>query len=113
MTDSKGRHARGWLFFDAECEFCAGIATWLMGPMKRLGLAVAPLQGPRVGSLLGLSQEELLRAICFVGTNGRRYIGVSPLLAAARRLWRAVRLRWVGRCPRQMSAVYGGHLSDC
>jgi len=41
MTDRKGRHARGWLFFDAECEFCAGIATWLMGPMKRRGLGVA------------------------------------------------------------------------
>ena len=22
FTDSKGRHARGWLFFDADCAFC-------------------------------------------------------------------------------------------
>jgi len=87
MTDSKGRHARGWLFFDAECEFCSGIATWLMGPMKRRGLAVAPLQDPRVGSLLGLSQGELLRAICFVRTNGSRHMGVSAVLAVARELW--------------------------
>ena len=72
MTDSKGRHARGWLFFDAECDFCAGIANSLMGPMKRRGLAVAHLQDPRVGSLLGLSQEERLRAICFVRSNDSR-----------------------------------------
>jgi len=26
MTDRKGQHARGWLFFDAECEFCTAIA---------------------------------------------------------------------------------------
>ncbi len=24
-TDGKGRHARGWLFFDAECKFCTRI----------------------------------------------------------------------------------------
>ena len=28
-TDGKGRHARGWLFFDAECKFCTRIARWL------------------------------------------------------------------------------------
>jgi len=31
MTDRKGRHARSWLFFDAECEFCTRTAGWL-GP---------------------------------------------------------------------------------
>src|SRR5260370_38854091 len=97
MTDRKGRHARGWLFFDAECEFCAGIATWLMGPMKRRGLAVAPLQDPRVGSLLGLSQEEILRAICFGGTNGSRYIGVSAVLAVGREMWGGRAAWWIAR----------------
>ncbi len=28
-TDGKGRHARGWLFFDAECKFCTRIARLL------------------------------------------------------------------------------------
>jgi len=51
MTDSKGRHARGWLFFDAECKFCTGIAMWLAAPMNRRRLAVAALQDPRVGAL--------------------------------------------------------------
>src|SRR5260370_39523254 len=109
MTDSKGRHARGWFFFDAECEFCAGIATWLMGRMRRRGLAVAPLQDPRVGSLLGLSQEELLRAICFVRTDGRRYIGVSAVLAVAREVWWAWPLLWIARVPGMMSVMQGGY----
>ena len=26
-TDGKGRHAKGWLFFDADCAFCTRIAT--------------------------------------------------------------------------------------
>ena len=109
MTDSKGRHARGWLFFDAECDFCVGIANWLMGPMKRRGLAVAPLQDPRVGSLLGLSQEELLRAICFVRTDGSRYIGVSAVLAVARELWWAWPLMWIARFPGMMSVMQAGY----
>ena len=50
MTDSKSRHARGWLFFDAECEFCTRIAMRLVTPMHRRGMAVAPLQDPRVGA---------------------------------------------------------------
>src|SRR5258707_9556845 len=109
MTDSKGRHARGWLFFDAECKFCSGIATCLMGPMKRRGLAVAPLQDPRVGSLLGLSQEELVRAICFVQSNGSRYLGVSAVLAVARELWWAWPLMWIGRVPGMMAVMHPGY----
>jgi hypothetical protein len=52
-----------------------------------------------VGSLLGLSQEELLRAICFVGTDGSRYIGVSAVLAVTRELWWAWPLMWIARFP--------------
>jgi predicted DCC family thiol-disulfide oxidoreductase YuxK len=109
MTDSKGRHARGWLFFDAECEFCTGIARWLTGPMKRRGLAVAPLQDPRVGSLLGLSPEELLRAIRFVLTDGTRYAGADAVLAVAGELWWARPLVWVAKVPGVMSVMRAGY----
>ncbi len=60
-TDGKGRHARGWLFFDAECRFCTLIARWLAPILEKRGMALAPLQDPRVGALLGLSREELMR----------------------------------------------------
>ena len=109
MTDSKGRHARGWLFYDAECAFCAGIAKWLMGPMKRRGLALAPLQDPRVGTLLGLSPEELLLAIRFVLADGSQYMGAAAVLALARELWWARPLVWVGRIPGMMAAMHTGY----
>jgi len=99
ITDGKGRHARGWLFYDADCEFCTSIATWLRGPMGRRGLAIAPLQDPRVGSLLGLSGAELLQAIRFVHTDGRRYVGSEAVLALAQELWWARPLVWVTRFP--------------
>ena len=101
MTDGKGRHARGWLFFDAECEFCTHIAAWMEAPMRRRGLAVAALQDPRVGALLGLSPQDLLRAIRYVSTAGTQYSGADALVALAREFWWARPLIW-------MSQIRGG-----
>lgn len=109
MTDSKGRHARGWLFFDADCEFCTRIAMWWTGPMQRRGLAVAPLQDRRVASLLGLSPEELLRAIRFVRADGSQYLGADAVLAVARELWWARPLLWVAKLPGMMRVVREGY----
>jgi predicted DCC family thiol-disulfide oxidoreductase YuxK len=109
MTDSKGRHARGWLFFDAECQFCSRIAVWLATPMRRRGLATAPLQDRRVGALLGLSREELLRAIRFLLTDGSQYQGADALLAVARELWWARPLVWLSRVPGMMPTMRAGY----
>jgi predicted DCC family thiol-disulfide oxidoreductase YuxK len=109
MTDSKGRHAQGWLFFDAQCEFCAAIARRLAGPMKRRGLAIAPLQDPRVGSLLGLSPEELLRAIRFVRADGNHRVGADAVLAVAQEFWWARPLVWVAKLPGMAPLMRAGY----
>jgi len=82
-TDSKGRHAKGWLFFDADCGFCTRIACWLAPVLSHRGFALAPLQDPRVGALLGLSQDELLRELRFLRSDGRLYGGADAVLAVA------------------------------
>jgi predicted DCC family thiol-disulfide oxidoreductase YuxK len=109
MTDGKGRHARGWLFFDAECEFCTRTAKLLMGPMDRRGLAVAPLQDPRVGALLGLPEKDLLSAIRFVFEDGSQYAGADAVLAVVRELWWARPLLWVAKIPGMMPAMRAGY----
>jgi predicted DCC family thiol-disulfide oxidoreductase YuxK len=109
MTDSKGRHARGWLFFDAECKFCTGIAMWLVAPMHRRGLAVAPLQDPRVGALLGLSREELLSAIWFVSEDGTQYSGADAVLAVAHEFSWAHPLLWASRVPGMITVMRAGY----
>lgn len=103
MTDSKGRHARGWLFFDAECEFCTRTAMWLIPAMKRRGMAVAPLQDPRVGALLGLSHEELRRTIRLVQADGTQHQGADAVFAVALELeWP---LRWMLKAPGMLPAA--------
>jgi predicted DCC family thiol-disulfide oxidoreductase YuxK len=109
MTDGKGRHARGWLFFDAECEFCTHIAAWMEGPMRRRGLAVAPLQDPRVGALLGLSPQELLRAIRYLSTDGTQYSGADALVALAREFWWARPLIWMSQIPGGARVMRAGY----
>src|SRR5713101_5950111 len=109
MTDSKGRHARGWLFFDAECKFCTGIAMWLAAPMNRRRLAVAALQDPRVGALLGLSREELLSAIRFVSEDGTQYSGADAVLAVAREFSWARPFLWASRVPGMIYVMREGY----
>src|SRR2546427_13143076 len=86
-TDGKGRHARGWLFFDAECKFCTRIARWLAPILERRGMALAPLQDPRVGALLGLAREDLMREMQFLLSDGSRFGGADAADGLARGLW--------------------------
>ena len=109
MTDSKGRHARGWLFFDAHCAFCTRIARLLAKPLRRRGLGLAPLQDPRVRALLGLSREELLQAIRFVSGDARQHSGADALLVLARELWWARPLVWISKIPGTMRWLHLGY----
>ena len=99
-TDGKGRHARGWFFFDAECRFCTRIARWLAPILERRGLALAPLQDPRVGALLGLSRNELMREMQLLLSDGSRYGGADAAVALAHEIWWGRPLLWVSRIPR-------------
>lgn len=108
-TDGKGRHARGWLFFDAECRFCTRIARWLAPHLERRGMTLAPLQDPRVGALLGLSGEDLMREMQFVLSDGRRYGGADAAVALAREIWWGRPLVWISRIPGMMEILRKGY----
>ena len=109
MTDGKGRHARGWLFYDAECQFCTRIARFLSKPMWRRQLGLAPLQDPRVTSLLGMSPEDLLVAVRYLSPEGRQYSGADALLALAREIWWARPLIWFSRIPGATRILHAGY----
>jgi predicted DCC family thiol-disulfide oxidoreductase YuxK len=102
FTDGKGRRARGWLFFDAQCGFCTHIARWLAPILQRRGLAVAPLQDSRVGALLGLSQAELLCEMRFLLSDASQYGGADAAVALAREIWWARPLVWLANIPGMM-----------
>ena len=105
LTDNKGRHARGWLFFDAECAFCTRIARWLAPIVERRGLALAPMQDPRVAALLGLPPERLLFEIKFLLSDGRQYGGADAAVALAREIWWAQPVVWMSKITWVMTAM--------
>ena len=105
FTDGKGLHARGWLFFDAECSFCTRIARWLAPILRRRGMGLAPLQDPRVGALLGLSRQELLREMRFLLSDGTQYGGADAAVAMAREIWWARPMVWLASVPGMMKLL--------
>ncbi|HTQ60843.1 MAG TPA: DCC1-like thiol-disulfide oxidoreductase family protein [Candidatus Solibacter sp.] len=109
LTDGKGRHARGWLFFDAECAFCTRIARWLAPILGRRGLDLAPLQDPRVGALLGISRQELLREMRLLLSDGKQFGGADAVVAVAREIWWARPLAWFARGPGMMDLLRRGY----
>ena len=108
-TDGKGRHARGWLFFDAECKFCTRIARWLAPIMERRGMALAPLQDPRVGALLGLPREELMREMQLLLSDGSRFGGADAAVALAHEIWWWRPLVWISKVPGMMEILRKGY----
>jgi predicted DCC family thiol-disulfide oxidoreductase YuxK len=109
FTDSKGRHAKGWLFFDADCGFCTRIARWLAAVLARSQFGVAPLQDPRVSALLNLSQAELMREIRFLLANGRHFGGADAIVAMAGEIWWARPVVWLSRIPGFMKSLRVGY----
>jgi predicted DCC family thiol-disulfide oxidoreductase YuxK len=109
FTDGKGRHARGWLFFDAECKFCTRIARWLAPILERRGLALAPLQDPRVGVLLGLPRADLMREMRFLPSDGSQSGGADAAVALAREIWWARPVVWLAQLPGMMGVLRGGY----
>jgi predicted DCC family thiol-disulfide oxidoreductase YuxK len=98
-TDGKGRHAKGWLFFDAQCGFCTHLARWLAPILARRGYAVAPLEDPRVAALLGMTRQELLRELRFLLSDGTQYGGADAVIAMARKIKWARPLVWFSMIP--------------
>jgi predicted DCC family thiol-disulfide oxidoreductase YuxK len=109
FTDGKGRHARGWLFYDADCEFCTRVARWIAPRLRKREFGVAPLQDRRVTELLGLSPEALMREMHVVLENGSQFDGADAAVALAARIWWAAPLAWLAKIPGMMSVLHAAY----
>jgi predicted DCC family thiol-disulfide oxidoreductase YuxK len=109
ITDRKGRQAQGWLFFDAQCHFCTRIARWLAPILARRGLGTAPLQDPRVGALLGVSRQDLLKELRFLLSDGTNFAGARAVVAVAREIWWGRPFVWLAGVPGMMRVLDAGY----
>jgi len=66
---------------------------------------MAPLQDSRVGALLGMSREELLREMRLLLSDGRLFGGADAAVALAREIWWARPLVWLAWIPGMMEIL--------
>ncbi|HXM96026.1 MAG TPA: DCC1-like thiol-disulfide oxidoreductase family protein [Candidatus Dormibacteraeota bacterium] len=109
FTDGKGRQARSWLFFDAECRFCTRIARGLAPTLQRRGIGLARLQDSRVGGMLGLRDDELLREMRYLRSDGTQFGGADAAVALAREIWWSRPLVWLAKFPGMMKILRAGY----
>lgn len=72
-------------------------------------MAVAPLQDPRVGALLGMSHEKLMREMRLILSDGQQFGGADVAVALAREIWWARPLVWLSKVPRMMELLRAGY----
>jgi predicted DCC family thiol-disulfide oxidoreductase YuxK len=72
-------------------------------------MAVAPLQDPRVGALLGMNREALLMELRFLLSDGKQYGGADAVVAIAREIWWALPLAWFAKLPGSMNLLRSGY----
>jgi hypothetical protein len=72
-------------------------------------MALAPLQDPRVGALLGLPREELMREMQFLLSDGSRFGGADAAVALAREIWWGRPLLWISKIPGMMEILRSGY----
>jgi len=77
--------------------------------MERRGMALAPLQDPRVAELLGLSHHDLMKEMQFLMSDGRRYGGADAAVELAREIWWAAPLVWFSKVPGMMDVLRKGY----
>lgn len=72
-------------------------------------MALAPLQDPRVGELLGMPREQLLFEMRFLLSDGSQYGGADAAVALAREIWWGRPLVWISKIPGMMEILRKGY----
>lgn len=87
----------GWIFYDADCGFCATLARKFQPLLASRHVELLPLQAPGVAERLHLAHPELLKEMRVLRPDGRCVGGADALLEIARDFWWAWPVRQLGR----------------
>jgi predicted DCC family thiol-disulfide oxidoreductase YuxK len=108
-SDSSAAEYRGWLFYDAQCDFCTRWARALEPLLLSRGFHVAALQDVWVAPLFELSRAELLQAVRVWTPSGPQFAGADAVLHVAQFLPWARPLIWLSRIPGMKSLLRAGY----
>jgi predicted DCC family thiol-disulfide oxidoreductase YuxK len=110
ITDTKGsRAARGWVFFDRDCQVCTSLARRFRRPLEARGFGLAALQDTRVQALFNLPPADLLREMRVATAEGEICGGAAAIVYLARQIWWAWPLYAVAKLPGAMRLLDTGY----
>jgi len=109
MTDRKGRRAAGWGFYDGDCEFCRSLARRFRSTMRKRGFGLAPLQDPRVATLLGLTPNLLLQEMRVLTDEGQVLGGAQAVTFLAGKIWWAWPVHAAAKLPGMQPLLHAAY----
>lgn len=87
ITDKTARPASGWIYFDAQCQFCLAHRRRWGRIFERRGFVWLPLQTPGAARRLGITDSQLREEMWLELADGRKFRGVNAWSAQMRRVW--------------------------
>jgi len=109
MTETNPSVIRGWVFYDAACEFCLRLARRAEHVLGSRGLLLEPLQTSDAAARLKIAPTALMEQMHLLTADGRVFGGADAVVEIARRIWWARPLAWLARVPgmrRVMRSLY-------
>ena len=86
-TEISATEPTGWIFFDADCRFCAANRRRWGRIFERRGFAWLPLQTAGTAERLGVTPEQLMAEMWVLPTGGRPLNGVDAWIGLMRHVW--------------------------
>ena len=87
ITDKIARKPTGWIYFDAECQFCDTHRRRWGRIFERRGFVWLPLQTPGTVERLGITETQLRAEMWLQLADGQKFSGVNAWAALMRRVW--------------------------
>jgi predicted DCC family thiol-disulfide oxidoreductase YuxK len=109
ITDRKGRRAAEWVFYDGECEFCQSLARRFRSTLQKRGFGLAPLQDPRVATLLGLTPNLLLQEMRVLTDEGQVLGGAQAVTFLAGKIWWAWPVHAAAKLPGMQPLLHAAY----
>lgn len=77
----------GWVLYDDACGFCREWIPFWGSTLRKIGLAIAPLQAPWVAGRLAMSPDELVSDIRLLFVDGQHLAGAEVYRYAVQHIW--------------------------
>lgn len=108
-SKSLSQRFRGWILFDADCQFCLAWVRLLSPIFSPRAFVFLPLQTPWVRAFFQLPEEKLLGEMRLLTRNREAFGGADAIIELAKQVWWAWPLVVFGHLPGARPLLRAGY----